>query len=34
MEIEGNAVSTYHTGGSLAQGVGSYSVQGITINGK
>ena len=34
MESEDGAVITYHTDGSRAQGVGSYTVQGITINGR
>ena len=32
MESVAGAVITYHTDGSQTQGVGSYTVQGITIN--
>ena len=34
MESDDGAVLTYHTDGSRTQGVGSYTVQGITINGR
>ena len=34
MESDDGAVITYHTDGSRTQGVGSYTVQGITINGR